>query len=208
MRVLITGFEPFGKYKVNPSWEVAKTLNGLEIAGAEIVAEKLPVAFKKVIHLIPELLRNHDPSIIISLGLASGRPVITVERVAINVMDTEKPDNEGYKPEDEPIFQDGPAAYFATIPIKRIVKRLREEGIPAMISNSAGTYLCNTVMYTFLYYIDKMGMNARAGFIHLPFLPKQVVDKPQPSMAFEMMVKGVRIAIEESINAFKESAGR
>jgi len=170
---------------------------------AEIIAEKLPVAFKRVISILPELISKHNPQIFIGLGLSGGRPAIMVERVAINIMDSEKPDNDGYKPEDELIIEDGPVAYFATIPVKRIIRRLRREGIPAFISNSAGTYVCNTVMYLSLHLMTKKDPKGMAGFIHLPYLPEQVLNKPQPSMSLDMMIKAIKLAIEESVKEFK-----
>jgi len=198
MRVLVTGFEPFGGEKINPSWEAVKGLPE-EIEGAEIVKRQLPVSFKKVREMLPALIDDVKPDIVILTGQAGGRANITVERVAINVMDARMEDNEGYKPEDEPIFENAPAAYFATIPIKRIVKALRENRIPAMVSNTAGTYVCNTAMYTALHYISSNGLKAKAGFIHVPYIPEQVLEKPQPSMSLEMIRKAIEIAIKESI---------
>jgi pyroglutamyl-peptidase len=140
MRVLVTGFEPFGGEKINPSWEAVKGLPE-EIGGAEIIRFQLPVTFNGVREILPRLIVKERPDAIILTGQAGGRPNITVERVAINVMDSKMPDNEGYKPEDEPVFEGAPSAYFATLPIKRIVAELRMAGIPAGISNTAGTYI-------------------------------------------------------------------
>lgn len=199
MKVLVTGFEPFGKEKINPSWEAVKTLPS-EVDGAELVKRQLPVSFKKVRKLIPEIIESVEPDMVLLTGQAGGRFNITVERVAINVMDSTKEDNDGYTPEDEPIF-DGPAAYFATIPIKRIVNALRAKRIPAMVSNSAGTYVCNTAMYTALHHISSRGLKAKAGFIHVPYIPEQVLDKAKPSMPLEMIREAVQLAIEESLKA-------
>ena len=118
-------------------------------------------------------------------------------------MDSEKPDNEGYKAFDEPIFKDGPAAFFATIPIKQIIKSLRENKIPAMVSNSAGTFLCNALFYTASYTTWKNKMKTLVGFMHLPLLPEQVLDKAQPSLTEEQMIRAVKIALNESIKAWK-----
>ncbi|NJE08432.1 pyroglutamyl-peptidase I [Thermococcus sp. M39] len=198
MKVLVTGFEPFGGEKVNPSWEAVKMLPDV-IGNAEIVKYQLPVSFKKVRELLPEIISKEKPEVIILTGQAGGRVNITVERVAINVMDSTKEDNDGYKPEDEPIFEDAPAAYFSTLPIKRIVKALRENKIPAMVSNTAGTYVCNTAMFTALHYIAIHKLNAKAGFIHVPYIPEQVLEKNAPSMPLEMIKRAIEIAIVESL---------
>ena len=199
MKVLITGFEPFGGENVNPSWEAVKILPDV-VGNAEIVKYQLPVSFKKVRELLPEILSKEKPEVIILTGQAGGRVNITVERVAINVMDSMKEDNDGYKPEDEPIFENAPAAYFSTLPIKRIVKALRENKIPAMVSNTAGTYVCNTAMFTALHYVAINKLSAKAGFIHVPYIPEQVLEKNAPSMSLEMIKRAIEIAIRESLD--------
>ncbi|NJE26848.1 pyroglutamyl-peptidase I [Thermococcus sp. MV5] len=198
MRVLITGFEPFGGEKVNPSWESVKDLPE-KINGVEILKKELPVSFKGIKEKLPQIINKTMPDIVILTGQAGGRTNITIERVAINIMESKKEDNEGYKPEDEPIFKEAPAAYFSTLPIKRIVKALRNNKIPAAISNSAGTYVCNTAMYVALHHISINNLNTKAGFIHVPYIPEQVLEKPQPSMSLEMIRKALEITIKESI---------
>ncbi|EHR79487.1 pyrrolidone-carboxylate peptidase [Thermococcus litoralis DSM 5473] len=200
MKILATGFEPFGGEKINPSWEAVKELPE-KIGNAEIIKHQLPVSFKGVKEKLPKIIEDVRPDVVVLTGQAGGRVNITVERVAINVMDARMEDNEGYKPEDEPIFEDAPAAYFATVPVKRIVNALRENKIPAMVSNSAGTYVCNTAMYIALHYIAINGLEAKAGFIHVPYIPEQVLEKPQPSMSLEMIRKAIEIAIKESIKS-------
>ncbi|MCA6214452.1 MAG: pyroglutamyl-peptidase [Thermococcaceae archaeon] len=200
MKVLVTGFEPFGGETINPSWEAVKELPD-KIENAEIIKHQLPVTFKGVKEKLPKIIDEIEPNVVILTGQAGGRVNITVERVAINVMDARMEDNEGYKPEDEPIFENAPAAYFATIPVKRIVNALRENKIPAMVSNSAGTYVCNTAMYTALHHIAIKGLDTKAGFIHVPYIPEQVLEKPQPSMSIEMIRKAIEIAIKESIKS-------
>lgn len=195
MKVLVTGFEPFGGEEINPSWEAVKGLPN-EIEGADIIKFQLPVTFSGVREILPRLIVKERPDAVILTGQAGGRPNITVERVAINVMDSTMPDNEGYKPEDEPVFEGAPAAYFATIPVKAIVKALREAKIPAAVSNTAGTYVCNAAMFTALHTIEVSGMTTKAGFIHVPFSHEQALDKPRPSMAFETIRKGLEIAIK------------
>lgn len=200
MKVLVTGFEPFGGETINPSWEAVKELPD-KIENAEIIKHQLPVTFKGVKEKLPKIIEDVRPDVVVLTGQAGGRVNITVERVAINVMDARMEDNEGYKPEDEPIFENAPAAYFATIPVKRIVNALRENKIPAMVSNSAGTYVCNTAMYTALHHIAIKGLDTKAGFIHVPYIPEQVLEKPQPSMSIEMIRKAIEIAIKESIKS-------
>lgn len=199
MTVVLTGFGKFKKHKVNPSEIIAMKLNHDTVLGEEIVSYSIPVSYRKVIKTIPEIILNHEPIVFIGMGLAGGRPNITLERVAINVMDTESPDVDGFAPSDQRIFDDGENAYFSTLPLKKLIKKLRENRIPAMISNSAGTYVCNTLMYTSLYTISKHGLSTLAGFIHLPFLPEQVLDKQQPSMSLDMMIKAIRLVIEETL---------
>ena len=198
MKVLVTGFEPFGGESINPSWEAVKALPD-EINGAEIVKQRLPVTFRGVRELLPRLIVEERPDIVILTGQAGGRPNITVERVAINVMDSTMADNEGFTPEDEPVFEGAPAAYFATIPIKTIVRALRNAGIPSGISNTAGTYVCNTAMFTALHTIAVRGLETKAGFIHVPFSHAQALDKPRPSMAQETINEAIRKAVEVSI---------
>ncbi|WP_297535246.1 pyroglutamyl-peptidase I [Thermococcus sp.] len=195
MKVLITGFEPFGGEEINPSWEAVKALPE-ELNGATLLKVQLPVSFKRVREILPRLITKEGPDIVLLTGQAGGRPNVTVERVAINVMDSTMPDNDGFKPEDEPVFEGAPDAYFATIPIKAVVKALRKAGIPAGVSNTAGTYVCNTAMFTALHTIAVSGMEAKAGFVHVPFSHAQALEKPRPSMAQETINKAIRRALE------------
>jgi len=195
MKVLVTGFEPFGGESINPSWEAVKELPD-RIGEAEIVKKLLPVTFKGVRELLPRLIVEEKPNVVILTGQAGGRPNVTVERVAINVMDSTMADNDGFTPEDEPVFEGAPTAYFATIPIKEVVRALRNAGIPAGVSNTAGIYVCNAAMFTALHTIAVSGMEAKAGFIHVPFSHKQALDKPRPSMAQETINRAIRVALE------------
>lgn len=198
MKVLVTGFEPFGGEEINPSWEAVKRLPD-EIDGAELIKRQLPVTFKGVREILPRLIVEERPDVVILTGQAGGRPNITVERVAINVMDSTMSDNEGFAPEDEPIFEGAPAAYFATLPVKAIVKALREAKIPAAVSNTAGTYVCNTAMFTALHTIAVSGMETKAGFIHVPFIHEQALEKPRPSMALETITRAFEVAVKTSL---------
>jgi len=204
-RVLLTGFGPYGREKTNPTWEVAKLLDGKTVGDHKIRGVRFKVSSKEVSRGLPKLIDLLQPRLVLSLGLAPGRTDIAVERVAINVADFSIPDASRRKPVDAPIDPTGPSAYFATIPIKRVVRALLSKGIPASISNTAGTYLCNFIMYTNLNHIAKNGLDAKAGFIHVPSLPSQAAEKylanktQSPSMSLETMLKGIEIAIKTSL---------
>lgn len=199
MKVLITGFDPFGKEKINPALEAIKILDD-QIAGTQIVKVELPTVFIKSIEKLEKALEKENPDIVICIGQAGGRDKISVERIAINIMDARIPDNEGNQPIDEPIFPQGDPAYFSRLPIKRIVREMKENNIPAEISNTAGTYVCNHIMYGLLYNIATKYPNMKGGFIHIPYLPEQVIEKSKaPSMSLDYIVKGIIIAIEVAI---------
>ena len=202
MKILVTGFDAFNGEKINPSSLILERLAD-NIDSHKIEKLILPTAFYKVQDLIEEKILAYKPDIIISLGQAGGRSEITVERVAINIADASISDNDGKKPIDEKIRLDGENAYFSSLPIKAIVENLRQAEIPAAISNSAGTYVCNFVMYNDLYLAEKYN-DMSAGFIHVPYLPAQVLDKRGvASMSLEEMVKAVEIIIKTSI-AYKD----
>lgn len=200
--VLLTGFEPFGGETINPSWEAARRLDGETIAGARVHARLLPCAFGSALDTLYRELDALRPDIAIAVGQAGGRPDIAVERVAINIDDARFPDNAGRQPIDQPIVEDGPAAYFATLPIKAIVAALRERGLPATVSQSAGTFVCNHVMYGLLH---RGGL--RGGFIHLPFLPEQAVRHPGSfSLTLNDCVEALRLAVELSVTRERDLA--
>lgn len=202
MKVLVTGFEPFGGESINPALEAVKMLDH-EIQGVRIVKLELPTVFMKSKEILEKSLEEERPDMVICVGQAGGRDKISVERVAINVDDAGIPDNEGNQPIDRPIIEEGPSAYFSTLPIKEIVARLKENKIPAEISNSAGTYVCNHVMYNLLYNIDKKYPHMKGGFIHIPYIPDQVINKGSaPSMSLDYIVRGLTIAIEVGANIY------
>lgn len=199
MKILITGFDAFNGEKINPASLILEKLAD-EIDGVKIEKLIIPTAFYKVADLIERKIVESRPDILISLGQAGGRSDITVERVAINIADASIADNDGKTPIDEKIRWDGENAYFSTLPIKAIVENLRAEEIPASVSNSAGTYVCNFVMYNDLFFASKY-KNFSAGFIHVPYLPAQVIDKKDvASMSLETMVKAVEIIIKTSVD--------
>ena len=181
MKILITGFEPFGGEIVNPSWEVAKQLDGLIVAGAQLVAVQLPCVFSKSLLALSDALEAHHPNMVLSLGQADGRSDFSIERVAINVCDARIPDNEGAQPIDEPVVPDGPAAYFSSLPIKKMAAALKAQGFPAAISQTAGTFVCNQVFYGLQHAL--VGKGTMSGFVHVPLMPLQAAKRAGPSLA-------------------------
>ena len=193
--VLVTGFEPFGGERTNPSWEICRMLPGT-IAGLRVEALKVPCEFGRAIDVVAQAIERHRPALVICLGQAGGRSHMSVERVAINIDDARAPDNGGATPIDEPIAADGPPAYFSTLPIKAMTAAMRRAGIPTEVSNSAGTYVCNHLMYGVLHHIATNGIAARAGFIHVPYAEAQVIDKAGiAAMSLATMAKGVEAGI-------------
>ena len=192
MKIIVTGFDPFGGEKINPSIECVKALPDIE--GVELIRLELPTVFKESAKRLNEVINDVKPDAVLSVGQAGGRPGITMERIAINVDDARIPDNISQQPIDEAIQLDGEAAYFTTLPIKRIVKAIREAGISAEVSNSAGTFVCNHIMYQSLFAATKARKLFNAGFMHIPFIPEQTTDKP--SLPLEESTKAVQIAIE------------
>jgi len=193
--VLITGFEPFGGETVNPSWEVVKLLDGTIIDDSRVVARQLPCVFGESLEVLNAAIDALQPSVVLAIGQAGGRVDVTVERVAINVDDARIPDNRGQQPVDVAIVPDGPAAWFSTLPIKAMVTALREAGIPASVSQTAGTFVCNHVMYGVLHKLADWP-EVKGGFIHIPYLPEQAAAHPgAPSMAAQTVKQALEIAI-------------
>ena len=187
--VLLTGFEPFDKAAVNPSWEAVRQLDGVPLSeGVTMVARCLPCAFATAAETLLQLINELRPAMVIATGLGPGRSDISVERVAINVNDARIPDNLGAQPIDIAVVDGGPAAYFSTLPIKGMVKAVREAGIAASVSQTAGTFVCNQVFYHLQHAL--VGTGVRSGFIHVPGLP----ESGEPSMALLTTVEGVRVA--------------
>lgn len=204
MKILITAFEPFGGEMINPALEAVKLIKD-EIQGAKIIKLTIPTVFAKSIDKTIESIKTEKPDVIICIGQAGGRFDITPERVAINIDDARIQDNEGNQPIDCKIYDDGEAAYFSTLPVKAIVKEIKEAGLPSSLSNSAGTFVCNHLMYGVLYYLSKNKKDIRAGFIHVPFIPEQIVDKPSsPSMSILDIVRGLELAIKAVVENDKD----
>ncbi len=199
MKILITGFEPFGGETINPSTEVLKLLPP-KINNFQVITQQIPTVFRKSIDTLYQAIEKEKPDIVLCIGQAGGRAEITVERVAINIDDARIADNEGNQPVDEKVFADGDNAYFSNLPIKAMVEAMKAKNIPAVVSNSAGTYVCNHLMYGLLYYIHKQNPSLRGGFIHIPYIKQQVKDKENiPSMELEEISLGLIIAIEAII---------
>jgi pyroglutamyl-peptidase len=180
VRILVTGFEPFGGQSLNPSWEVARALNGLALEGAQITSVQLPCVFAQALPILQQALAQHRPDIVLALGQAEGRCDFSVERVAINVMDARIADNAGAQPIDVPVVAGAPAAYFSTLPIKALVAGLRAGGFPASVSQTAGTFVCNQVFYALQHALAGLGVHS--GFMHLPLLPEQAAQWPGPTL--------------------------
>ena len=200
MKILVTGFDPFGGEKINPALETIKRLPDT-ILGAQIIKLEIPTVVGKSLAKITEAVEKENPDAVLSIGQAGGRSEITVERVGINIDDCRIPDNEGNQPIDEPVVKGGPAAYFVTVPIKAIVENIKAHNIPASISNTAGTFICNHVCYGVAHLAAQRtvaGKPMKSGFIHIPFLPEQVIGKPAltPSMSLETIVSGITHALE------------
>jgi|SRR5690606_4519403 len=193
-KLLLTGFEPFLEFPINPTYEIATTLHGKTIGDYEVIGEVLSVDFHKSGEQLLELIEKHDPDAVLSLGLAGGRNSITPERIAINCNDGPV-DNEGYKPNGEKIEKNGPDAYFSKLPLYEIVHKLGESGYPAKISNTAGTYLCNNVMYHGLHYFSQRGLDRPSGFIHIPASHKLALKKNMPSWSQHDLTEAIKLAI-------------
>lgn len=210
VRILVTGFEPFGGQSLNPSWEVARALHGMQLQGlpgaqgaqgeqgnqgnqgdegvqdvlsahsATVTAVQLPCVFAQALPALQQALAQHRPDIVLALGQAEGRCDFSIERVAINVQDARIPDNAGAQPIDVPVIAGGPAAYFSTLPIKSLVAGLKAAGFPASVSQTAGTFVCNQVFYALQHALAGLGVHS--GFMHLPLLPEQAAQWPGPTL--------------------------
>ena len=195
MKILVTGFDPFGGETVNPALESVKSLPS-EIHGAEVHWVAIPTVFYQSAEVLEAEINRYHPDAVLCIGQAGGRASLTPERVAINQDDARIPDNQGNQPIDTPIRLDGEAAYFSTLPIKAMVQAVKEEGLPATVSNTAGTFVCNHLMYQALYLADKKFPHMRAGFMHIPYMTEQVINKPNTaSMSLPDIVRGIEAAI-------------
>lgn len=197
MKILVTGFDPFGGEPTNPAYEAIKLLPDT-IDGAEIIKLEIPTVFGKGAEKAIAMIEEKEVDVVLSVGQAGSRSAMTVEKVAINLVEARIPDNDGQQPFDLPIKEDGENAYFTTLPIKAMVEEMKVNGIPAFVSYTAGTYVCNEVMYQELYAVNKRFSNVRAGFVHVPYASAQAVDKPNgtPFMSIETIAKGLEYGLK------------
>ncbi|ANS73236.1 pyrrolidone-carboxylate peptidase [Paenibacillus yonginensis] len=203
-KVLLSGFEPFGGEKINPSYEAVNKLNGKVIGEVQLIGIQVPTVFGASIAVLTEAIERYRPDVVIAVGQAGGRAQITPERVAINVDDARIPDNRGGQPVDESVVAGGPAAYWSTLPIKSIVKAMKEAGIPAAVSNSAGTFVCNHLFYGLMHYLQEKSPQTRGGFIHIPYLPEQVLSSGQPSLSLSTVVHALELAALEAARVLED----
>lgn len=196
-RVLLTGFDAFGGDAINPSWLAVRALHGRQMAGHAVVAAQLPTVFGEALRALHVLLVKHQPALVICVGQAGGRSALSLERIAINVDDAPIPDNAGAQPIDAPVAPGAPAAYFSTLPIKAMLAALQREGLPAEVSQTAGTFVCNHVFYGLMHTIaaNPELRHTRGGFVHVPWLPEQGT----PNMALDDVVRGLRVAVRAAL---------
>jgi pyroglutamyl-peptidase len=209
MTLLCTGYEPFGEHEANPSAQVARELDGEPVAGHEIVGEVLPVEFDRVSDELAALVAEHDPAAVVATGLAAGRTTVSVERVGVNVADAVTvPDNVDASPHATAIATDGADAHFATVPVVESVEAMLEAGVPARVSNSAGTHCCNHALYSLVDQFERSGRDTPAGFVHLPLTPDQAIDEAEApergggvtaSLPLSLQVEGVRTVFETAV---------
>jgi pyroglutamyl-peptidase len=197
--VLLTGFDPFGGETENPSWEAVRVLQGTRIAGHRIETRCLPVVFGDAIAQLRKALAATKPALVVCVGQAGGRAQVSLERIAINVDDARRPDNAGRSPIDAAIIADGPAGYFSTLPIKRLREALQRAGIPAEISQTAGTFVCNHVFYGLMHAL-RTRRGVRGGFVHIPFSPAQAAQHPgAPSLPVETVTQALRLVVRTAL---------
>ena len=194
--ILITGFEPFGGSDVNPSIMACRRLEGRTFNGCGVAVEEIPLRYAEVRPRLLEAIERHSPSAVVCTG-QSGAATVNVERVAINVADARIPYNCGDEPRDRVIVEGGPAAYFTGLPYRRLLKALEEAKVPCSLSNSAGTFGCNHVFYELMHHLSVNGVEIPAGFIHVPSLPEQVLEKKTASMSLDTTVRGLEAVLTE-----------
>lgn len=192
-KILLTGFDAFGGATLNPSWLAVKALHGRQVLGHTVVAAQLPTVFDASLHALSALLKKHRPELVICVGQAGGRSALSLERVAVNVNDAPIADNAGAQPVDTAVKQGAPAAYFTSLPIKAMLAALQEQEIPAEVSQTAGTFVCNHVFYGLMHALatQRQLKHTRGGFVHVPWLPEQ----GSPHMPLDEIVRGLRLAV-------------
>jgi pyroglutamyl-peptidase len=198
--VLLTGFEPFAGDTENPSLAIARALDRKRVAGHRVVGAALPTEFARSLPVLETLLKQHRPTLVLAVGQAGGRSQISLERVAINLIDARIADNADDQPVDVPVIRDAPNAYFSTLPLKAMLLRLHAAGIPAALSHSAGTFVCNQVFFGLVHHLATHKPHALGGFVHVPYLPQQAARHDNaPSMALPTMIEAIRLCIEAAL---------
>jgi len=208
--LLITGFEPFGGETVNPALEAVREMARRSVKGVHIVTCEVPVVRFDSINAVVAAIESQHVDAVMTVGQAAGRMAITPERVAINLDDYRIMDNCGNQVIDEPVVRGGPSAYFSTLPIKAMVAAMQAGGVPAQVSNSAGTFVCNHLFYGVQHYLAERNSPVKHGFVHIPMLPEQVTDGAQPSLGLDLIVKGLCLAakaIADNETDIVETAG-
>jgi pyroglutamyl-peptidase len=201
--VLLTGFRPFAGESINPSWQAVRLLDGKTVAGRHVTVAELPCEFDASLPALRRALRKVRPEVVVATGLAGGREGISLERIAINIIDARIPDNDGAQPIDVPVIRSAPAAYFSTLPLKASLQALRNAGIPAHVSQTAGTYVCNQVFYGLMHAL-RLRKDTHAGFVHVPWLPDQAKRHGQPGMPVEQMTHALEIIVRTALTAKRE----
>jgi len=198
--VLLTGFDPFDGEAMNPSLEIARALDGEIIAGHCVVAAELPTEFARSLRALDALLRKHQPALVLALGQAGGRSGISLERVAVNLIDARIPDNAGDQPVDVPVLKRAAPAYFSTLPVKAMLAALRAAKIPAELSQTAGSFVCNQVFYGLMHRLARTRRRVRGGFVHVPYLPEQAKKfRGAASLPLKTMIAGVRLGLKTAL---------
>lgn len=204
-RILMTGFAPFGGESVNPSWQAVSLVAARR---DDVAAVELPCEFASSLPVLRRALAEHRPSLVVCAGQAGGRAEVTPERVAINLIDARIPDNAGAQPVDVPVVPDGPAAYFTTLPVKACVAAIRAAGVPASVSHTAGTYVCNQVFYGLMHLLATEFPGVRGGFVHVPFSPEQVAaaGKAEPSLSVDRIARALEALADTALRVTEDLA--
>ena len=206
MKILVTGFDPFENERLNPAYEAVKLLPD-KIAGIDVIKKEIPTVFGKCAFEVEKAIEQHNPDFVLCVGQAGGRSCISIEKVAVNFAEARIADNEGNQPLDKSIIPDGPAAYFSSLPVKTMVENVRSHGIPCHLSYSAGTFVCNDVMYRLLHLLNTKYHHIKGGFIHVPYTLAQAVTKPDrtPSWDEKTIAKGLEYAIGAIVHKKEDS---
>jgi pyroglutamyl-peptidase len=203
--ILLTGFEPFGGEATNPSWEAVAPLQGTTVASHRIETARLPTAFGHGRSLLLRAIARHEPTLVLCVGQAGGRAAISLERIAVNLIDARIPDNRGRQPVDRPVVRGGPEAYLTRLPLKAMRARLIEAGIPCELSLSAGSFVCNEIAYALAHHIATQAPRLRGGFVHIPYSPAQAARHPgAPGMTVDLVTEGLRLLAEAALRTRRE----